>query len=264
MIECPTCGAEHGPGAYRCEECGKNLAGVDDDDSDASPLAVPDGGAKYVNPTADGYLGTYAVSVQGSCTLTSGVIHEMGWSPGDGLWLVDVEEGVEITTTEPSEYLQVQEVTGDFREDPGINFGGRILRRIGSEPGGDVRVYRRGTNRILVVDAYDDPLVATDGGNPPGPTVSQAGNPTPDRPQRYRAFLGDDRHLCDICGRVFSELSELRNHDCQLATDGGRYRRDEVRSQRRTGQRLDQGACPHVSPGELPCNNCFFGGDDSA
>jgi len=44
-----------------------------------------------------------------------------------------------------------------------------------------------------------------------------------------------------------------------------RYRRDEARAARRHGQRVDQGACPHRSPGDLPCSlDCFAGGESHA
>jgi len=35
-----------------------------------------------------------------------------------------------------------------------------------------------------------------------------------------------------------------------MPSDRTRYRRDAVRSARRQGQRVDQGGCPHVDPGE--------------
>lgn len=43
----------------------------------------------------------------------------------------------------------------------------------------------------------------------------------------------------------------------------GRFRRSEVRSQRRAGQQVDQGPCPHVDPGDgLPCLDCLLGGEE--
>lgn len=44
MIECPVCGEEHPPGAYRCDECGRDLVSVDRDDDGGSMPLVADGG----------------------------------------------------------------------------------------------------------------------------------------------------------------------------------------------------------------------------
>jgi len=40
-----------------------------------------------------------------------------------------------------------------------------------------------------------------------------------------------------------------------------RYRRDAAHAVRREAGRLDQGGCPHVGPDELPCWQCFAGGE---
>jgi len=62
---------------------------------------------------------------------------------------------------------------------------------------------------------------------------------------------------------------ESLHRTCRPRTDGGlvssgEVRRDEVRAQRREGQRADQGGCPHVSAVDpLPCARCFVrGGSD--
>ncbi|WP_436933724.1 hypothetical protein [Halovenus marina] len=44
--------------------------------------------------------------------------------------------------------------------------------------------------------------------------------------------------------------------------DPERFDHDDAIAARREGEQVDQGACPHVEPGELPCSSCFVGGDD--
>jgi len=40
----------------------------------------------------------------------------------------------------------------------------------------------------------------------------------------------------------------------------GRFGRDEIHSQQREGQHVDQGPCPHAEPADtLPCLECFGG-----
>lgn len=64
--------------------------------------------------------------------------------------------------------------------------------------------------------------IRTDGGHPSGPPVTPGDHPTPTEFGGDMAFLGPDKHLCDLCGLVTGDLTVLVSHDCQRPmTDGG-------------------------------------------
>jgi len=66
--------------------------------------------------------------------------------------------------------------------------------------------------------------VATDGGHPAGPTGG-AVHPDHADDRRDQAFLGSERHKCDLCDRVFDDIDDLADHRCAapdvLLPDGG-------------------------------------------
>lgn len=76
----------------------------------------------------------------------------------------------------------------------------------------------------------------------------------------YQTPIEDDEQITLYWLRWTHRVDGVLDRDddtAEVRADGG-WIRQEVASQRRLGQRLDQGACPHVKPGELSCNRCFF------
>lgn len=67
-------------------------------------------------------------------------------------------------------------------------------------------------------------------------------------------------HLCAQCAP--DHLNTHYPEEREVLADGG-WVRQEVRSQRREGQKVDQGGCEHVDGDEpLPCVDCFTGGEE--
>ncbi len=153
----------------RCQNIAENLG------SETGPLRS-DGGSKYVNPTGDGYLGTYSIS-------NREVIFNLRTK---GPWGEDIAEVHALEEPNESVALVRDADASDPRlmgshevwEDGRIGVGGQALDHLGVAGDDEVRLYERAAGGLRLVPADDDPMLLTDGG-PEQEAADQdaAGNP---------------------------------------------------------------------------------------
>lgn len=120
-------------------------------------------GSKYVVETGDGYLGVHPVT-KSRCQITSGTIRPAGFEIGDKIDAAETDEGVALVhSREELEALDSYNVVRLQREEvPCVIVLKPVLDAVGATNGGDLRVYERGPNSVLVVNADDDPRVRTE------------------------------------------------------------------------------------------------------
>ncbi|AHG01546.1 hypothetical protein HALLA_03895 (plasmid) [Halostagnicola larsenii XH-48] len=124
--------------------------------------------SKYVVPTGSGYLGTYTVSTDRTVTISTAALGDRDW-PTDTAYAIIHDDGVVLVprddTTDPlAEYTLCRRFTGAR-----IAVGQAVIDALELSRGDDVRVYdleiTDGEDGLLLVDADDDPRIATDGGH---------------------------------------------------------------------------------------------------
>ncbi|SFS92715.1 hypothetical protein [Halostagnicola kamekurae] len=123
--------------------------------------------SKYVVPTGSGYLGTYTVSTDRTVTISTAALGDRDW-PTDTAHAIDHDDGIALVPRLESaeslaEYTLCRRFTGAR-----IAVGQVVIDALELSRGDDVRVYdlervdaRAG---LLLVEADDDPRLATDGG----------------------------------------------------------------------------------------------------
>lgn len=130
------------------------------------PVAMTDGGCKYVNPTGPGYLSRYSTRSD-RIHISATAVDGMGWGLGQRLFGYDIDVGYAVEATRHDEAIDEHVVSGSRTSDRAVNLSGKHLEYIGVEPGDDVRAYKRG-DRMVMVPADPDPMLeaelVTDGG----------------------------------------------------------------------------------------------------
>ncbi|WP_202911822.1 hypothetical protein [Natrialba swarupiae] len=128
--------------------------------------------SKYVTQTGDGYRGTYTVSADHTVTISTAAIDSQHW-PSTTVHAITHKDGVAIVppseTTDPlAEYTLCTRYDGAR-----IAAGPDVTDELEVDPNDEVRVYDLATiddrDGLLLVDADDDPRLATDGGHDTAP-----------------------------------------------------------------------------------------------
>lgn len=173
--------------------------GDEDDDDDARPVALPDGG-------------------QDRDTATIGVadVEELNWQTLAEQWAKRAGENVDKWGEQDLEtlLLAAQEELGELTQavlearaengDPE-----RIVEEIVDLAALLFQIRWTVAWQNLQTDTdHDDPDTRPDGGHDPDSRGREA-------------FLDGDAHWCDICSRPFDTFPELANHDCRPQTDDG-------------------------------------------
>ena len=123
--------------------------------------------SKYVVPTGSGYLGTYTVSTDRTVTISTAALGDRDW-PTDTAHAITHDDGVALVprtdTTDPlAEYTLCRRFTGAR-----IAVGHAVIDALELTRGDNVRVYDLEStddrDGLLLVDANNDPRLATDGG----------------------------------------------------------------------------------------------------
>lgn len=122
-----------------------------------------DAGSKYINPTAEGYLGVYKLS-RYSLEIPFGAWTQYNWRIGDDIRCVPESQGFAIVDTQPADYIttatiRVSSVGPCIRVPPTV-----VRQTIDIPPHADVRVYEHDSGGMHVVQADPDPMLVTDGG----------------------------------------------------------------------------------------------------
>lgn len=137
----------------------------------------------YVVPTGRGYRATYAVTPNHTVLLSSAALEAGAWTAASRARAVEREDGVAIVpATEADAEAETADAIAEYalgRRHNGLSIavGQRTVDALGLEPADDVRVYGLATDDcddaddrddsddragVLLVDAADDPRVATD------------------------------------------------------------------------------------------------------
>ena len=112
--------------------------------------------SEYVNPTGEGYQGTYAV--RSDTVRVPIAMIDVDWQPTRPVFATRVPDGVALAQSRPEEMLG-RPIVLDRAQDDVISVPAAACRALGVDRGDDVRVYLRDADGLLLVDADDDPRV---------------------------------------------------------------------------------------------------------
>ncbi len=137
------------------------------DETENTPSEHDTTPSKYVVPTGNGYRGTYTVSDDRTVMISTAAVSAQDWE-NSTVHAISHEDGVAIVppseTTDPLvEYTLCTRYDGAR-----IAAGPDVTDELEVEPDDDIRVYdlttTDGRDGLLLVNADDDPRIATDGG----------------------------------------------------------------------------------------------------
>lgn len=112
--------------------------------------------SKHVNPTGEGYAGTYSVR-HATIGLSLGMI-DHGWTGDEPVYAVRVDDGLALVQDEPADPVG-HAMLYTPGQCPPISIHSKACAALGVKQGDDVRVYQRDAGGLLLVDADDDPRV---------------------------------------------------------------------------------------------------------